>query len=163
MCRGVRKKRAWPCLLSSHRTRVLLIGVEGFPHGGFRHFIRYINIRGITPEEPGEEKQGESRKKTEVGVSQGLGRGLGVLAFTGCTRKQNTKQDKRADQTGTYRQETEDIITPMQFNVCLDYNSDTFVYFLDMSKCCFVTLPERLGHLNKLRAIAVMSHQSFPA
>lgn len=43
-----------PCLLSSHRTRVLWIGVEGFPHSGFRHFIRYINVRGVTPEEQGE-------------------------------------------------------------------------------------------------------------
>ena len=49
----------WPCLLSSHRTRVLLIGVEGFPHGGFRHFIRNINIRGVTPKEQGEEKEGQ--------------------------------------------------------------------------------------------------------
>lgn len=60
---GVRKERVWPCLLSSHRTSVLLIGVEGFPHGGFRHFIRYINIRGVTPEEQGEEKEDESRKQ----------------------------------------------------------------------------------------------------
>lgn len=36
---------------------VLLVGVEGFPHGGFRHFIRYVNIRGVRPEEPGEEEE----------------------------------------------------------------------------------------------------------
>lgn len=40
-----------------------MIGVEGFPHSGFRHFIRYINIRGVTPEEQGEGKQVESRKQ----------------------------------------------------------------------------------------------------
>lgn len=48
------------CLLCGRRTAVLLIGVEGFPHGGFRHFIRYVNIRGVRPEEPGEEEE-ESR------------------------------------------------------------------------------------------------------
>lgn len=48
------------CLLCGCRTTVLLIGVEGFPHGGFRHFIRYVNIRGVRPEEPGEEEE-ESR------------------------------------------------------------------------------------------------------
>lgn len=52
-----------PCLLSSHRTNVLWIGVEGFPHSGFRHFIRYINIRGVTPEEQGEGKEDENRKQ----------------------------------------------------------------------------------------------------
>ncbi len=70
---GVRIKRVWPCLLSSHRTRVLLIGVEGFPHGGFRHFIRYINIRGVTPEEQGEEKEGKNRKQMVLGVNWGFG------------------------------------------------------------------------------------------
>lgn len=65
---GVRKNKGyiWPCLLSSHRTSVLLIGVEGFPHGGFRHFIRYVNIRGVTPEEQGqgkEEEEEESQKQ----------------------------------------------------------------------------------------------------
>lgn len=60
---GWREKRAQPCLLSSHRTNVLLIGVEGFPHSGFRHFIRYINVRGVTPGEQGEEEEGESREQ----------------------------------------------------------------------------------------------------
>lgn len=69
---GVRKKRVWPCLLSGHRTSVLLIGVEGFPHGSFRHFIRYINIRGITPMDQGEEKEGKHRKQTMLGVSWGF-------------------------------------------------------------------------------------------
>lgn len=58
---GVRK---WggggSCLLCGCRTTVLLIGVEGFPHSGFRHFIRYVNIRGVRPEEPAEEEE-ESR------------------------------------------------------------------------------------------------------
>ncbi len=58
----VQIRRVWPCLLSSHRMSVLLIGVEGFPHGGFRHFIRYVNIRGVTPEEQVEEKEEENRR-----------------------------------------------------------------------------------------------------
>lgn len=51
------------CLLCGHRTSVLLIGVEGFPHRGFRHFIRYVNIRGVRPEEPGEEEEESSGVK----------------------------------------------------------------------------------------------------
>lgn len=48
------------CLLCGCRTTVFLIGVERFPHGGFRHFVRYVNIRGVRPEEAGEEEE-ESR------------------------------------------------------------------------------------------------------
>lgn len=48
------------CLLCGRRTTVLLVGVEGFPHSGFRHFIRYVNIRGVRPEERAEEEE-ESR------------------------------------------------------------------------------------------------------
>lgn len=59
-----------PCLLSSHRTSVLLIGVEGFPHSSFRHFIRYVNIRGITPEEQGE--QSRQRMRRELGEGEGF-------------------------------------------------------------------------------------------
>lgn len=62
----------WPCLLSSHRTRVTLTGVEGFPHGGFRHFIRNINLRGVTPEEQGEE-EGMIREKVGDRMSRDLG------------------------------------------------------------------------------------------
>lgn len=54
----------WPCLFRSQRTSVLLIGVERFPHGGFRHFIRYVNIRGVTPEEHGKEPEGLGRGLT---------------------------------------------------------------------------------------------------
>lgn len=50
------------CLLCARRTTVLLIGVQGFPHGGFRHFIRYVNIRGVRPEEPGEEEESRGVK-----------------------------------------------------------------------------------------------------
>lgn len=45
------------CLLCDRRTIVLLVGVEGFPHSGFRHFIRYVNIRGVRPEERAEEEE----------------------------------------------------------------------------------------------------------
>ena len=89
----VRKERVWPCLLSSHRMSVLLIGVEGFPHGGFRHFIRYINIRGVRPEERGEEKKREF-----------VGREYGFRERSQCgsfhrvreIRMQHTKQPKHA-------------------------------------------------------------------
>lgn len=57
--------RGESCLLRSHRSNVLLIGAEWFPHSGFRHFIRYINIRGVTPEEQGEGK--EEIKEMTVG------------------------------------------------------------------------------------------------
>lgn len=54
---GREDKKVRPCLFSSYRLNVLLIGIEGFPHSGFRHFIRYVNIRGITPERQGEDKR----------------------------------------------------------------------------------------------------------
>lgn len=59
----MREERVEPCLLSRYRTNVLLVRVEGFPHSGFRHFIRYINIRGVTPEEQGEERRGRADKR----------------------------------------------------------------------------------------------------
>lgn len=61
-----------PCLLRSHRTWVSLIGVEGFPHSGFRHFIRYINVRGVTPGEQGE-KRGSGSRWWREGRSEGGG------------------------------------------------------------------------------------------
>jgi len=42
-----------------------VIGIEGFPHSGFRHFMRYVNIRGIVPgqqEDTVEERAGEGHK-----------------------------------------------------------------------------------------------------
>lgn len=65
---GWREKRAEPCLLSSHRTSVLLVGVEGFPHRGFRHFVRYVNVRGVTPGEQGEEEEDECREQVRATV-----------------------------------------------------------------------------------------------
>lgn len=56
-----------PCLFSSYRLNVLLIGVEGFPHSGFRHFIRYVNIRGITPERQGEDGGGREDDRGQIG------------------------------------------------------------------------------------------------
>lgn len=55
--------RGGACLLCGCRTTVFLIGVEGFPHGGFRHFIRYVNIRGVRP---GEAER--KRKRRRAGV-----------------------------------------------------------------------------------------------
>lgn len=57
------------CLLCGCRTTVLLVGVEGFPHSGFRHFIRYVNIRGVRPEERAEEE--EESRRGEVGAARG--------------------------------------------------------------------------------------------
>lgn len=49
-----------------------MIGVEGFPHSGFRHFIRYINLRGVTPGEMGEEEEDESREQVRDTVDTDL-------------------------------------------------------------------------------------------
>lgn len=88
----------WPCLLSSHRTRVVLIGVEGFPHGGFRHFVRYINLRRVTPEEQGEEKEGEIREQIGDRMSRDLGGSLRTKYSQGAleNRPPHRKQDKHA-------------------------------------------------------------------
>lgn len=47
-----------------------MIGAERFPHGGFRHFVRYINIRGITPGERGGEKE---RRSSKLMLGEGVG------------------------------------------------------------------------------------------
>lgn len=66
---GVRKRGGGggSCLLCGRRTTVLLVGVEGFPHSGFRHFIRYVNIRGVRPEERAEEEKGGGVKWVQAG------------------------------------------------------------------------------------------------
>lgn len=101
------EKRVRPCLLSSHWTNVLLIGVEGFPHSGFRHFIRYINIRGVTPEEQGEGKEEESRKQirdTVVGDLR-LRERCQHVSCTGCLENRPPHPNKTS--THTDRQEGE--------------------------------------------------------
>lgn len=67
--RGEEKRGRGSCLLCGRRTTVLLVGVEGFPHSGFRHFIRYVNIRGVRPEERAEEE--EESRRGEVGAARG--------------------------------------------------------------------------------------------
>lgn len=86
------EKGVWPCLLRHHRARVLLTGVEGFPHGGFRHFIGNINIRRVRPERHGGEKEGKLRRLGGRGkvVTLGVSETLGVLFPKGSPR--NTRQ-----------------------------------------------------------------------
>lgn len=72
-----------PCLLCGRRATVLLIGVEGFPHSCFRHFIRYVNIRGVRPEERGE------RKRRRAGLRDAR------EECVSCTRNQTSKKERQ--------------------------------------------------------------------
>lgn len=49
------------CLFNSG-VHIFLIGVEGFPHSCFRHFIRNVNLRGITPDVQGVQQDNKAER-----------------------------------------------------------------------------------------------------